>query len=204
MNGVGDRLELAGICLGLAGEAEAVVDHLAETRPAVLALGVAPELVDELHLLEPDDHLGGEDAAYVRGLSRWGDVALPGPEFPEATARAREMGVRVVGIDLGEIDYLDLYSDTISYGRMLRRSFKLRRLVRRPPRAADPHAFCRAFDRTLNHGPYAQLEQRRERTMAERLGELVAAGPVLAVVEVQRLDGIREELQRTWAGARAR
>lgn len=186
---------LLGVCIGLEGEAGAVRAAIGELEPATVALGVDPGLLDHLGELEGDGDLSPEDEAYVRGLARFGEVALPGDELSGALEAGREAGARVEGIDLDEMAYLDRYTGEISIGAMVRRGWRARRLRRRPLKAERPEAFCRAFDARVNKGPFRGLEAAREREMARCLLDLLETGPAVAVVEIARLDGLIRALE---------
>lgn len=194
MEGASNPIALAGVCLGLEGEAKAAVELVASVEPAVVALGLDPLLVD--HLDELGEGSGGslEDEAYERGLGRWGDVALPGPEFPALVDAAREASVRVEGVDLDEASYLERYTAEVGILDLVRRGLRTRRLRKRPPRVETPEAFCRAFDERLNKGAFAHVEALRERHMATETLALSEEGSVVLVVEVQRLDGVTAAL----------
>ncbi|MGH2652292.1 MAG: hypothetical protein ACRDHK_13905, partial [Actinomycetota bacterium] len=51
---------LLGVCQGLDGEADEVAAAIHELSPSILALALAPEAVDEVAGLEPQDDLGME------------------------------------------------------------------------------------------------------------------------------------------------
>ncbi len=192
----GATLHLLGVCQGLAGEATAVVEALEELQPNVVALALDPELAPQIGELAPSDGLSGEDAAYAEGLSRWGEVMLPPPEFRAAIHVAEQLGAEVVGVDMTEERYLDHYTDTVGVWDLTKRAVRSRWLGVRPIKAGDPSAYCRAFDARLNGGSFQVVERQREGVMADRLAELAQGGTISYVVEVQRLDGVTQALRQ--------
>ena len=202
LDGAAHPIALAGLCLGLAGEADAAVELLERTRPHALALALDPDLAADLDQLDVDGSLNTEDEAYVAGLSRWGEVTLPAPAYPRLVEAAKAAGIVIEGIDLPEVAYVDRFTAEIGVPAMARRWRRARRLGKRPPAVDDPATFCRRFDERLNAGAYRHLEEAREATMADGIERLVAQGPVLFVCEVQRLDGVTARLERA-LGARA-
>lgn len=192
MNGL--DLHLLGVCQGLEGEAEAAVEAIESLDPGVVALAMGPDTTDALADLEAAGELGAEDEAYMQGLSEWGSVQLPAPTFPAVAEAGQRLGARVEGVDMPEADYLDLHLDRVGVFELLKRALRTRWLIVRPPRADSPSSFCRSFDEQVNVGPFARLEEARERSMADNLAEL-EADTVAFVVEVERLDGVTRGLE---------
>lgn len=186
---------LLGVCQGLEGEDQAVRDAIYELDPATVALAVDPELASQVHKLAPSLDLGVEDEAYSRGLSRWGEVALPPPEYPAAIEAAEAIGAGIEGVDLPEEDYLNRFTSRIGVLDLTKRALKVRWLKTRPPKAEDPSAYCRRFDEQVNKGPFGQLEHERERKIADRLLELADEGSVACVIEIPRADGVHRVLE---------
>lgn len=190
----GEEVSLIGVCQGLEGEADAVVEAIEAERPTVVALALDPETVGALDEIEPAHALGAEDEAYMKGLSEWGSVKLPAPTFPAAVRAARTVGARVEGIDMDQHEYLERHLDRVGVLDMVKRALRIRWLSYRPPKAETPAAFCRAFDQKVNGGPLGGLQRAREQAMAARLAGL-AEDDVLAIVEVERLEGVTRGLR---------
>lgn len=195
----GERVHLIGICQGLEGEAEEAIEAIEDQTPAVVALALDPGVVERIDELEPARALGAEDEAYMKGLSEWGSVKLPAPTYPAAVEAAGRIDARVEGIDMHEGEYLERHLDRVGVLDMVKRALRVRWLGYRPPRADTPAAFCQAFDQKVNGGPLAGLQRAREQAMAKRLVEL-ASEDVLAIVEIERLEGVTRALRGPRAG----
>lgn len=190
----GARIELLGACQGLEGEARHTAQAILEADPDIVALALDPELVEHVDELGPSPEASVEDEAYRRGLSEWGEVQLPPPEYEAAALAAEELDVPVRGVDLPEPDFVDRYTDLVSVVDLTRRAFRVRWMKVWPPSASTPAGFCESFDEKLNRGPFGQLEQAREVEIARRLGELSSEGSVSCVLSVQRLEGVRSRV----------
>ncbi|MDX1612591.1 MAG: hypothetical protein R3185_09480, partial [Candidatus Thermoplasmatota archaeon] len=179
------------------GEAEAVRELAQELKPAIIALCLADEVVGEARAwAQTQGSLGSEDEAYVKGLSRWGEVALPAASYGVASQAGETLGADVVGVDLGEGPYLDRYTEQISMWDLFKRSWWLRKVAKRPPEAESPEAFCKVFDARINQGPFQALEAAREEAIAEGVSSLAQEGDVLVVLPVARLAGVKRRLDR--------
>lgn len=190
----GTEITLLAVCQGLEGEAEATRTAIEEAAPRTVALPVDPGMASHVHELAPDPELGGEDAAYERGLSRWGEVKLPPPEYQVALEVAQQLGAEVAGVDIPQEEYLDRFTETVGVIDLTKRALQVRWLKTRPPRASDPITFCERFDAKVNKGPFAELERARERRIAERLRELAKEGPVVCLLEIARAEGVAAAL----------
>lgn len=188
-------IQLLGICEGLDGEAEAVVRALEANPPASVALALEPSMIDEVQHWERSEHLDREDKVYKQGLSRFGPVVLPPGEYAAALEAAEELGASVHGIDIGESTYMSRFTEEVSIWDLFAKTWRLRRLGKKPPKAGSPEAFCIAFDQRLNKGSFGLLEDLREGQIAERTMELTGQGPVAVVLPIPRLSGVARRLE---------
>lgn len=190
----GREIRLLGVCQGLEGESEALVEELEAQPPAVVALALDPDVAGRIDEVSPAEVLGAEDEAYMKGLSEWGSVRLPAETYPAAVEAAERIDARVEGVDMGRAEYLDRHIEGVGTFEMLKRALRTRWLAWWPPKADTPAAFCRAFDERINAGPFQRLQAARERFMADNLAR-IEGQPVAFVVEVERLDGVSEALR---------
>lgn len=192
---------LLGICEGLVSEREAVAEALREHAPAKVALGLEPEMLDEIGRWEPSGALDREDKVYKDGLSEWGTVELPPPTYRVALTEAETLGASTYGIDLDETTYMAHFTEEVSVWDLFAKTWRLRRLGKKPPKADTPEAFCIAFDQRLNRGSFQSLEDLREVAMADRARDLADGGTVAVILPIPRLDGVARHLQAPEAQA---
>lgn len=188
-------IQLLGICEGLEGEAKAVVQALETQPPSSLGLALEPSMIDEVQHWESAEQLDREDKVYKQGLSAFGSVKLPPGEYAAALDAAQALGVSVHGIDIGESTYMDRFTEEVSIWDLFAKTWRLRRLGKKPPKAGSPEAFCIAFDQRLNKGSFGLLEDLREARIAERALELTGQGSVTVVLPIPRLSGVARRLQ---------
>jgi hypothetical protein len=200
---VGEVVVVASVH-GLVAEADAVRDAFDDARPAAVALAVAPEAAAALARYQPDpehdpfEELPDHEVAYATALAAYGDVDLPPPDLREAARLAAERAVPLYGVDLGEEAYEDAFTEEVGGWGFLRYGSVQRGLARKPPKAADAHAFSLAWDAAVRRvSGIARVEARREahigattRALAERVN-----GPVLLVVDAPRASGVLAALR---------
>ena len=120
----------------------------------------------------------------------------PPPCFTEALRAAEARGVRVEAIDMDEVLYTDAYVECISAFEVLFQGRMERRLRRKRFRATTPREFAIEWDGEVNRSPgFRRLQGRREAFFVSRLRDLSTSGRTLAVVEVERANGVLDALR---------
>jgi hypothetical protein len=195
----GGEVVLLPTVRGLVSEAQRVREAFAEGRPTVVALGASPEATAALLRFEPSpgldlyEDLPDAELAYSARLQAYGEVALPPPDLMEAARLAKEAGVPLRGADLPEARYEDVFAAEVSAWGLLRYGRVQRKLVKRPPAAADARAFALAWDAAIRKVKgLDRVEKARESHMAQAARLLVRehGGPALLVVDVARAEGV--------------
>lgn len=194
----GGSVHLLSVVRGPPSEAEAVRRAIESTRPAVVALSIGPEELQTLRYydggpLQPENF---EEEIYVAGLSAWETPVKPPPCFSEAIRSAEALGARVEAIDMDEVLYTDAYVESVSALELVFQGRLERRLRKKRFHATTPREFVLEWDAEVNGSPgFRRLQTRREAFFASRLRDLSAAGTVLAIIEVERADGVLAALR---------
>ena len=184
---------------GLPSETAGVRAAIEAARPSVVALSIGPEELKTLRYydggpLEPDNF---EEEIYVAGLSAWETPVKPPPCFAEAIRASDNRHLRVEALDMDELTYTENYVDCVSALEVVFQGRLERRLLKKHFAATTPRDFVLEWDAEVNGSPgFAKLQGRRESFMASRLREISrGGGPVLAVIEVERVRGVLTALR---------
>jgi hypothetical protein len=188
---------------GLLAEAASVRQGLEAARPSVVGLAVSPDEITGLHdyfvvaATEPVVPLAPTEAAEIRGLSRYGEIAVPNPAVLSAMRWAETAGVPVESVDLDDDAYASLFAGTIGYFELVRRTLRERRVGRKPPQPKTADEFATAWADTIEHGAGSRrLRARRDAATVEAVGRLKARYPsVGVVVDRERFDGVVRGLE---------
>ncbi|HID73617.1 MAG TPA: hypothetical protein EYP43_01050 [Thermoplasmata archaeon] len=189
------RILVFGAVRGLVEEGRALLELAGSFGPDVMALAVSRE---ELRALLQGPEVDGSsemtnyDEAYAGHLSRYGEIAMPPPDLVSACRFALERGIPARSVDLTERAMLEASLrylrpiDTMRYGMVMRN------LAGRRFRATTAREFAVEWDgHILRLRGFRDLERHRERHIAARLLALARRyRRVLAVVEIQRMEGI--------------
>lgn len=208
---VGDAGEVVVLATvqGLVSERDRVRDAVRKTSPALLALGVPPESVEMLSTYErpegdPFEDLSDHDFIFAVKLREFGDVDLPPPDVMEALRLARDDRLEVVGVDLPEDEYGELFTKTVSAWGFLRFGRIQKRLARKPPKAKDARSFALAWDAAIRKVKgIAKVEETREALIAQKVAALARerGARVLLVLDVARAAGVERHLAEAAAAA---
>ncbi len=185
---------LLGTCEGLTSEVQAVTEALEHHAPDHVALALEPSIIGEIEHWELAEELDREDKVYKEGLSRFGEVELPPKEYAAAVAAAAELGAQLHGVDIGESTYMAHFTEEVGIWSLFGKTWRLRRLGKKPPKAETPEAFCLAFDDRLNTGPFREMEALREERIAAQARKLARDGTVAVVLPLPRLKGVARRL----------
>ena len=192
-------IHLLPVVRGLPSEALTVRRAIDSTKPTAVGLSIGPEEVRALRTydggpLDPDNF---EEEIYVAGLSAWEPPIKPPPCFSDAIKAADARGVPIEAIDMDEVTYTESYVDCVSALEVVFQGRLEKRLTKKRFRATNPKDFVLEWDAEVNGSPgFTRLQNRREAFMAGRLREIAAShDPVLAVIEVERAEGVRVALR---------
>jgi hypothetical protein len=191
-------IHVLSVIRGLPSEAEAVRRAVDATRPAIVAVSIGPEELEALRTyrgtsVEPENF---EEEIYVAGLSAWEPPVKPPPCFSEAIRSAERRGARLEAIDMDEALYADAYVNCVSALELVFQGRLERRLQKKRFAARTPQDFVLEWDAEVNGSPgFRRLQKRREAHIASRLEDLASKGKTLAVIEVERAQGVLSALR---------
>jgi hypothetical protein len=205
----GGELLAVGTVRGIEAEVGPLVARLEEFAPTALAVGIS---FDELTGL--NDHFVGRpseplvpltpnEAAEVKGLSKFGDVSVPNPSILGALEWAAARSVPVEAVDPSDETYATLFTRNISYLELVRRTIRERRLAKDGVRAATADEFATRWHTTLTPGAGSRrFDAAREEAVCEATESLLGRfSRVALLVDRERFDAV---VARMRGGAPAR
>ena len=197
------KLKIFKAVKGLVRDGKIASKLIKAERPEVVALGLAPEELDGLRTLldeggeyEPD--LSNIDMAYVEHLAEYGDVEAPPPCFTKSLKAADRLGIDVVALDIDISSHTDIYVQNVLFSDLLRQSMKFRYIKKKKFKIRTAEDFALQWDAILNKAEgFSIVESAREDCMAEALrGLLEKYNNIVAIIEIERSDGVVERLLR--------
>jgi len=199
----GSKIYLVDVVRGLKSEADKVKLAIREIKPDLIAMSVSKEEIDGLrdYIREPYEvEMSRYEELYAKNLSRFGDVFLPPPCFLAGLEEADNRRIELVGVDMDDETHTTAYCALVSGSELFRHTTRFNLMKLKSFRADTPADFVRVWDRKVNnlHG-FRELEKERERFMAKELIRLAAhpGGMMLAIVDAERAEGLREKLRKS-------
>lgn len=193
---------LVGAVRGLLGDAEALDGLLERFEPEAVGLAASQEELRSLveyfgeALAEPVVPLSPTELSEVRGLVRFGEVAVPNPSVVGAIRWARARGRPVVPLDPSDEGTAELFTEHIGYVELVRRTVRENRLGRSPPTPESADAYALAWDHAVGRGRgsrrYSAARNAHLAEEAARLGR--GRSRVAVVVDRERFEDVRARL----------
>ncbi|MFW3145646.1 MAG: hypothetical protein ACMUIE_02405 [Thermoplasmatota archaeon] len=198
----GSTILVLGTIKGLLSEGGIVRNAFDRFGPDVIGIHIGREEIGGLRKVVEgkvkSTYLSSYEKIYARELSRFGEVQVPPPSLVEACRLSMEHKVPLKGLDMGDERYTELYTRYIDGVTMVRQSLRQKRVNRKKFKSATPEEFVLEWDLTANKMKgYRLLEERREKTIAVKLGRTAKKySKVLAVLELERMEGILDKLDQ--------
>ena len=204
------RIFLLGTIKGMTAERKRVARAFKSCRPDVIALHISDEALVGLEKVVKGKvkkvGLSRYETAYARKLativnndpSQYGEVQVPPPALVEGFELGTKHNVPIVAYDMDENAYTDIYVKNITTFQLLRHSMRFNRIKKKKFKVSTPEEFVLEWDKALTRlKGFRNLELKREEYMAKRLVALCKKyNNILAVAELERMDGIAENFKR--------
>ncbi|MDS0257237.1 hypothetical protein ApAK_06065 [Thermoplasmatales archaeon AK] len=162
--------ECCDVLLGIKG----LVSHGSETekflRTAEQVSGLS-EFIREPFEMNLSDY----EIIYGVRLSKYGEVMTPPPMYIEAVKYADEKGIPVIGLDMNENEFSELYQKNVGVLSLVRHSIRKKRLLGKDYGDNDPYAFVQEWSRQLDKvGALRKVDVERASFMAARFNDEAA------------------------------
>jgi len=193
----GSKIYFVDVVRGLKSEAARVKLAIEDVKPDIIAMSVSKEEIEGLkdYIKEPYEvEMSRYEELYAKNLSKFGDVFLPPPCFLAGLEEANNRRIELVGVDMDDETHTVAYCALVSGSELFRHTTRFNLLRLKSFRASTPADFVKIWDRKVNNlRGFRELEKERERFIAKELTRIGtgAGSKILAIVDVERSDGIR-------------
>ncbi len=184
---------------GLVSEAEKVKNEYGKYEAYAASLGIeALQALKQRESIGVDDIEVSElDIAYAKKMSVFGEIQVPSPAFCELVDRCAADGTQVIALDMNDTEFDDAYLECVSAVEFT----TVHRLAKKGYAAkmdeSSPEALALDWDRWVSKKKgFGRLDRMREKHIAEELMDIAKyRTSILAVIEVERVNGILEILK---------
>lgn len=192
---------IVDVVKGLNPEVERTIDQLESVSFKVGGLTVSKKELEGLgDMVDGDVDISIEpnrpERIYAEKLSEFGEVSLPPPSFVAFLKYCRENGIELFAIDMDEDHYTMAYCDHVTGTQWILQSIREKRLKKKTFPTDDPRSFVKEWDRTINKlKGFQELEDYREDIIAKNLVRISKKGDSLALIEVERVEGVVNKME---------
>ena len=121
----------------------------------------------------------------------FGEVRAPSPSYTVPVKVTKELGIPLVPMDMDDDSFADVYTRNVSTMNFLSHAMREKKAGRKAFKVKDAEDFVIQWDSSINANKgLKSVEKEREKYMGKKLASLLKKGSVLAVVDVERMDGI--------------
>ena len=197
----GSTIHVLGVVKGLVAESKKVEEAFSTLNPEAVGLSVSKEELAALKIKEDYSkyEMSTLEEVYSIYVESFGPVALPTPAYVKAMDLCEEKTIPILPLDMNDEEFTEAYCQRIGAMEIARESFFTRSIARKKFDISSPEAFALDWDRRINKARgFRELEIDRERCMANSLLNLTRKhSRILAIVEFERSEGVREQLKET-------
>lgn len=172
-------LGFAGI-KGLVSQGDRVREFLEAAVPSRILVSISPEEIEGLRsfLKDPFEmNLSDYEIIYGVLLSKYGEVMTPPPIYIEAMNYSERTGAAIIGIDLDEEHFNELYENEISSLHLLRHSLRKKKISRNLSTGEDPYEFVEMWAHQIGRiKGFARVDESRADHMSGIITEELSLG----------------------------
>ena len=190
------RVDILPVVNGLVSEAEKVRSAYGGYDAYGASLGI-----EALEAIRCRDSIGVDnvevseiDLAYSERMSYWGEIQVPSPAFCEIVDLCTADGLGVIPLDMKDEDFDEAFPKFVSAVEFATVHRLAKRGMKVPLSTASPEETAKDWDRFISRKKgFAALDRFRERHIANEIIDTVKyRGTLLAVIEVERAEGVAE------------
>ncbi len=190
-----EELVILGAVKGLVSEGREIKKRLVEERPDIAGVSMSPaELVGLREYIaqgEPVVELFAHEIAYLELLMDFGEVRAPSPSYTVPVKVTAELGIPLVPLDMDDDAFADVYTKHVSTRGFISHAMREKKAGKKTFRVKDAEDFVIQWDASINANKGLRMvEKEREKYMGKKLASIAKKGSVMAIVDVERMDGI--------------
>ena len=202
------RIRLVWCIKGLISEKDRITKEIERFKPDMVALPISPEEMTGLgacvNRKVKEIALSNLETIFAKKMEAFGKVTVPSPFLAQAYILAKKQKIKLKPLDLDEEAFTDFYVKTVSTPDLIIHSMRCRNLQKKRFKAKNPKDFSLEWDAIVSRtGGLKAVERLRETTMARNILLIPKDYKrVLALVEVERYEGVKAHLQSGLDGAK--
>jgi len=190
----GCKVDILPIVNGLVSEADRVRQEFSEHESYGAALSIEGiQCLKNRHNIEDMFDVSELDMIYAKHMERFGEVEIPSPAMYTFIDLVTETGNLCIPLDMNESDFTELYLENVKTLEFVREHHVAKKGMKRIFDGATPERLAKQWDEFVNSSikSYGTVSKKREEHIAKEIKDVANyKGSLLAIIEVERVDGV--------------
>ena len=190
-------VDILPVVNGLVSEAEKVRELIGDYEAYAVSLGIeGVQTIKNRANIDEEFEVSELDLVYAEHISKFGQVEFPSPAMCALIDSVKEKGMNVIPLDMNDDDFTQMYCDTVGVTDFVKEHRLAKKGMKKNFRLDNPESFTKEWDEYVNTVKgYRETSRNREKYMAAQIRDIARfKGNLLAVIEMERVDGIVSEL----------
>ena len=190
-------VDILPVVNGLVSEAGRVRGLIGDYEAYAVSLGIeGVQTIKNRANIDEEFEVSELDLVYAEHISKFGQVEFPSPAMCALIDSVKEKGMNVIPLDMNDDDFTQMYCDTVGVTDFVKEHRLAKKGMKKNFRRDNPESFTKEWDEYVNTVKgYRETSRNRERYMAAQIRDIARfKGNLLAVIEMERVDGIVSEL----------
>ncbi len=197
---VGDcTVDILPVVNGLVSEVDRVKQEFSDHDAYAAALSIEGiQCLKNRRNIEDAFDVSELDMIYAAHMERFGEVEIPSPEMYTFIDLVTERGKICMALDFNDYEFTDLYCNTVGAMEFIKEHGVAKKGMKRIFDGATPEKLAKQWDDFVNSSirSYGELSKKREEHIAKEIKDIAGFKQnLLAIVEVERVDGIIAQLR---------
>ncbi|MGN0097904.1 MAG: hypothetical protein ACI38Y_01085 [Candidatus Methanomethylophilaceae archaeon] len=190
-------VDILPIVNGIVSEAGRVREMMGDYEAYAASLGIEGiQTIKNRSNIDEEFEVSELDLVYAEHISKFGQVEFPSPAMCAFIDAVKEKGMNVIPLDMNDDDFTQMYCDTVGVTDFVKEHRLAKKGMKKRFKLEDPESFSREWDEYVNTVKgYRETSRNREKYMADQIRDIARfKKSLLAVIEVERVDGVVSEL----------
>ena len=149
----GKHLNLFSGVKGLVSHGNELKEYLQSRKPEIILISISEGEVEGLEnfIKSPFEmNLSDYEIIYGVRLSKYGEVMTPPPIYTETVLYSMHTGRKIVGIDMPQAEFDELYTNSMKTRHLLRHSIRKKRVLNHDFKDTNEYEFSENWIRRIN------------------------------------------------------
>ena len=195
----GCQVDILPVVNGLVSEADRVRQEFSKHEAYAAALSIEGiQCLKNRRNIEEAFDVSELDMVYAEHMERFGEVEIPSPAMYTFIDLVAEKGLLCIALDMNDSEFTELYVNTVGVVEFVREHGVAKKGMKRVFDGSTPEKLAKQWDAFVNSQlkSYRILSEKREEHIANEIKDIANYKKnLLAIIEVERLDGVLARLE---------